>query len=69
MSPVSVDSQVSIRITFFFAAEPIELASLGKITDDELQVLGLVQSFVVSGRLIATGDDVAGERGQQIFRA
>ena len=50
-----------------FAAEGIEFAGLGEIADDELQILGLIEGLVRAGGLIAVGDDVAREGGEQVL--
>ena len=50
------------------AGQLFQLARLGEVAMDQLQVLGLFERFVVVGCLIAVGDDVARQRRQHVGR-
>ena len=50
------------------AGQLFELARLGEVAVDQLQVLGLFQRFVAVRGLVAVGDDVARQRGQDVGR-
>ena len=65
-SPALGESQFSILIDLVGAGQLLEFARLREIAMHQLQVLGLFQSFVAVGSLVAVGDHVAGQRGQHI---
>ena len=48
------------------AGQLFQLARLREVAVDELEVLGLFERFVIVRRLIAVGDDVAGEGRQNV---
>ena len=67
-SPAAGDSQFSILMELRLAGQLFQLAGLREVAVDQLEVLGLFQRFVVVRRLIAVGDDVAGQCRQHVGR-